>query len=327
MRIPPDYKITSEMLELIAKIDANRFFLRSYPIPHKVKKNLHRKSLLKSSLFSAKIEGNELTLENINSSSKQREKQEVANILNTISYVDKEIISGQNISIEIILQLHELTLKGLSPEAGRLRKEFSAIFNQAGIAVYTPPPPGEINKLINDLLGFINRSGEKFPLVLAFVTHLVYEKIHPFLDGNGRVGRLLVFLIMKIRNYDFGIFIPFEERLNERKDDYYYFLDIGLKQPERYLLFMLKIFFEQTEDIKKEVLNYNNDKKILLPPRQDELLQIIKDHRVVSFDFLCRRFLQVPKRTLRYDVKKLCDQKLITKIGKTKGSYYRVTDN
>lgn len=63
---------------------------------------------------------------------------------------------------------------------------------------------------------------------------------------------------------------------------------------------------------------------ILLPLRQEELYYVIRDHRMVFFDFLRRRFLKIPSRTLRYDLKKLTDKGFTVKIGKTKGSYYCV---
>lgn len=63
---------------------------------------------------------------------------------------------------------------------------------------------------------------------------------------------------------------------------------------------------------------------ILLPPRQEELYYVIRDHNMVSFDFLRRRFLKIPPRTLRYDLKKLSDKGFIVKIGKTKGSFYNI---
>lgn len=64
--------------------------------------------------------------------------------------------------------------------------------------------------------------------------------------------------------------------------------------------------------------------KPFLPPRQEEIYNIIKDHVVVSFDRIRRRFLKVPPRTLRYDLKKLVDRGLVEKAGETKGSYYRI---
>ena len=66
------------------------------------------------------------------------------------------------------------------------------------------------------------------------------------------------------------------------------------------------------------------DDSYLLPPRQQEIYHIIRDHRMVSFDFIKRRFVPVPERTLRYNLKKLADQGIIVKIGKTRGSLYAV---
>ena len=89
MKIPPEYKITSEILEPIAKIEALKIFFSSVEISPERKEKLKRISLLKSSLFSAKIEGNSLLLDEIEKTSKQKEKQEVFNILNAISYIEK----------------------------------------------------------------------------------------------------------------------------------------------------------------------------------------------------------------------------------------------
>jgi len=61
----------------------------------------------------------------------------------------------------------------------------------------------------------------------------------------------------------------------------------------------------------------------LLTPRQEEIYNIIKDHNIISFDEIKRRFLKVPPRTLSYDLKKLINKKLVIKIGKTKGTYYK----
>jgi len=119
--------------------------------------------------------------------------------------------------------------------------------------------------------------------------------------------------------------IPFEEYLDKNKAEYYYFLDIGLKNTEDYLVFMLKAILTQTENIKIQI-EEEKQKKInfLLPPRQEEILQIITDHKIVSFDFIRRRFLKVRPRTLHYDLKKLMQKKIVIKIGKTKGVYYRI---
>jgi len=325
MIIPPLYSITSEMLGLISKIDAKRQLLQSLNPKPEIITKIQRISLLKSSLYSARIEGNSLSWQNLEKSEDNKDKKEISNIFQAIQYINKELNKNTNLTTDIILSLHQKIMSQLSPDAGHFRREMSAIFNQAGVAVYLPPPPDKINKLINQLINFVNSDVEMFPIISALISHLIFEKIHPFIDGNGRVGRLLVSTILLIKGFDFNINIPFEEYIDQRKEDYYYYLDIGMKDPNAYLLFMLKTFNESAELIKQDVLNeINQNNKIYLPPRQEELLLIIKEHRTVSFDFLHRRFLQIPKRTLRNDLQKLTKQNLIIKIGKTRGSYYTV---
>ena len=184
----------------------------------------------------------------------------------------------------------------------------------------------DISKLLDELLTYTNSGSEKFPLIKAFIAHLVFEKIHPFLDGNGRVGRLLISLILKVKGWDFTFTIPFEECLDQNKSDYYYYLDIGLTDTNDYLVFMLNAYLAEIEKIKEHIEKESN-KGEFLPPRQEEISNIIKDHNAVSFDMIRRRFLKVPERTLRYDLKKLLDKDIIEKTGETKGRYYRIKNS
>jgi len=312
MKIPPDYKITPKILELISKVDANLIHLSSLNIPSKIKQNIQKKSLLNSALFSARIEG-----------FSQEKDREVFDLLKAEKYVEKNVRKNFQIDKEFVYNLHSLLMFGEEKKTKSFRKEMGAIFNQAGVAVYISPPPTQVNQLINQLIQFVNSDKEIFPLILAFISHLIFEKIHPFLDGNGRVGRLLIFSILKAKGYGNGLSVAFEKYLNENKNDYYYFLGEGLKEPESYLVFMLKAFLEESNDLIRQIELAKNGEERLLPPRQQEIYLIIKDHDFVSFDNVKRRFLKVPERTLRYDLKKLCDKKLILKIGQTRGSYYR----
>lgn len=324
MPIPPRYSLTPEVLSIIAKIDANRFLVASHKISVTQKNKIQHLSILKSSLFSARIEGNPLTIAEVENTGRQKEKKEVFNILEAIKFIEKNVKPDAKIEKELILVLHKIVMKDLGA-AGHFRQETGAIYNSAGVAVYISPLPSKIPGLLENLLRYINSDREKFPLVLAFIAHLIFEKIHPFLDGNGRVGRLLVFAILKARGYDFGLHIPFEEYLDAHKDDYYYFLGVGFKNTNDYLYFMLNAFWEETEKIKKEIEQQEEaGKDLLLPPRQEEIYHIIADHPLIPFDSIHRRFASVPARTIRYDLKKLADRGLIQKIGRTKGVFYKV---
>ena len=325
MKIPPLYTVTPQMMAAITQIESFRLHIASLNLPKPLREKIQRVSLLKSSLYSARIEGNPLELADVEIvDKKSQRKLEVFNIIKAIGFIDGHVRKG-DLKGDLLLQIHMRVLKNLSSEAGHLRRESSAIFNQSGIAVYIPPPASHISKLLDSLLLFVNSNTEKFPLIAAFVAHLVFEKIHPFLDGNGRVGRLFVAAVLKSRGWDFTFTIPFEEYLDKHKDDYYFHLNKGQDNTDEYLLFMLDTFWQQTQIIKAQIEEeIKKDQKVFLPPRQEEIYNIIGDHKAVSFDTIRRRFTKVPKRTLRYDLKKLFDRGLIEKSGETRGRYYRV---
>jgi Fic family protein len=325
MQIPPKYSISDQMLSLVSKIEAERLYFSSLNLEGQIKENIQRVSLLKSSLFSARIEGSTLEISDFDfgHEAEEEKKEEIFNIVKATKFIDRNIEKNV-ITKDIFLNLHALVLKNLSPDAGHFRTEISAIFNQAGVAVYVPPPPTQISKLVDELLIYIN-SEDKFPLIKAFIAHLIFEKIHPFLDGNGRVGRLLISAILKSKGWDFSFAVPFEEYLDEHKDEYYFHLSNGLRNTNSYLEFMLEAFYQQIAKIKDQLnTEVAREAHPFLPPRQEEILNIIKDQIIVSFDMVRRRFIRVPERTLRYDLKKLLDRKLIEKSGETKGRYYRI---
>lgn len=324
MKIPPIYKITPEIISLISQIETRRNILASLQIPVDLKEKIQRISLLQSSLFSARIEGNPLKLEEIEHTSNKKKKMEVFNIVKATNFIDKNIKISQKITKKTILDLHQIVMKDIG--VWGIRDEPGAIFDSAGLVVYLPPLPDEVNILLNNLFEYINSSKETFPLIKALISHLVFEKIHPFIDGNGRVGRLFIFAVLKTAGFDFSLTVPFEKYLDEHKSEYYSHLDNGLVNPEDYLLFMLQAIYEEAKNLIAEIGNeIGKDQDLyLLPPRQEEIFYIIKDHIFVSFDDIRRRFLKIPERTLRYDLMKLQQKNLIVKTGKTRGSFYKI---
>jgi len=329
MKIPPSYSLTPKIAELIQKLEVNKQIIDSVSIAPEIEKNIKRETLLKSSLFSAKIEGNRLDFEQIKRETlfnpQEKEKIEVANILKALNWLNRKTNKGGKITKKDILELHRITMNSLifEDKLGRFRREPGAIFNQAGVAVYLSPSFSEIPELMERLLNYVNSPKGKNIPVKAALAHLSFEKIHPFLGGNGRVGRLLFQMILMREGYQMKNLVAIEEYINEHKDDYYYFLDVSKKEATEYLEFVLEGLWQQTEKIKEIIFQKRQagpEEKLL--PRRMELLKIIKDHRLVSFDFLYRRFLLVNPRTLRYDLKKLVEAGFIIKKGKTRGVFY-----
>lgn len=322
MLIPPKYFLTPRISQLLSSIEASREVINSVTISPEIEINIRRQSYLKSSLFSARIEGNNLTLGELSTkSSKDQKKVEVFNILKALGLMLQK--RSKDITTKDLLELHLLVMNGLTTNLGRFRNEVSAIFNQAGIAVYTPPPPRQVPAHIEKLLKCINSQKEPFVPVRACLAHFVFEKIHPFLDGNGRVGRLLLQAVLHKGDYGMKGMLSIEEYLDNHRSLYYRGLENSEKDVTDYLEFMLEALAFTAENAKRQVLEKKDaDAKDYLLPRRTEILSIVQDHKLVNFDQIRRRFMAVNERTLRYDLKKLADSGLIRKLGTTKGVHY-----
>lgn len=324
MFIPPKYFLTPKISEFLALIEASREVINSLQIPPEIEINIRRQSILKSSLFSARIEGNNLTLDDLQAqSSKDKKKIEVFNILKGLNLILSE--GGKNITLKQILQLHEIVMDNLSENLGRFRQEVTAIFNTAGIAIYMPPPPSQIQSLIEKLLKFVNSDKERFVPIKACLSHFIFEKIHPFIDGNGRVGRLLLQSILNKGGYGMRGMLSLEEYLDSHRALYYRSLENREKDVADFVEFMLEAISTTAQAAKNKIMQKRGFiASDFLLPRRAEILAIIKDHKLVNFDQIRRRFFAVNERTLRYDLKKLADSEFIMKLGTTKGVYYSV---
>ncbi len=322
MLIPPKYFLTPKISQLLSSIEASREVINSVTIPPEIEMNIRRQSYLKSSLFSARIEGNNLTLDELShKSSKDQKKVEVYNILRALGVTLQK--KSKDIVTKDILELHSIVMNGLTSDLGTLRTEVSAIFNQAGIAVYLPPPPHQISSHMEKLFKFINTQKESLVPVRACLAHFTFEKIHPFLDGNGRVGRLLFQAVLHKVDYGMKGMLSIEEYLDSHRSLYYRGLENSENDVTDYLEFMLEAIASTAEGARKQVMEKKDlDAKDYLLPRRGEILGIVQDHKLVNFDQIRRRFLAVNERTLRYDLKKLTDHGFIRKRGTTKGVYY-----
>lgn len=160
-------------------------------------------------VMSSKIEGTQATLEDVmeyEASSKSTSKQDhdIAEILNYVSAMSHsvEILSKKPINLNLIRQIHSILLdsvRGKDKARGEFRKEqvhIGGYGTPLEEATYVPPPPEHVMDLMSNLEHYIH-SEEKEKLVQLAIIHGQFEIIHPFLDGNGRVGRILIPLFLE----------------------------------------------------------------------------------------------------------------------------------
>ena len=127
--------------------------------------------------------------------------QDVANYVAAMDHVLARIREGFPISLRLIREIHEKLLskgRGSKRQPGEFRRSQNWIGgSRPGNAVFVPPPPGQVPDLMSDLEKFIHADTPEIPaLIKAGLVHVQFETIHPFLDGNGRLGRLLITFLL-----------------------------------------------------------------------------------------------------------------------------------
>lgn len=318
------YTENKRIQELLGKLEGLKIASKAINISSKLSEDILRESLLQSAIYSARIEGNPLTPEEINQHEFERKpesfhKKEVFNLLSAYRYLRTKN-SPKKFSVILILKLHQLTMNGISEKPGKFRKEPSAIFNQAGIAIYLAPSHLLITDLINELILFVRESPLPV-LVIAAIAQFSFEKIHPFIDGNGRVGRLISSFILS-KNDFFYFCAPLEEYIDKNKDGYYRTLEPAKNSTEFVEYFLEALVETAKKGLEKQSLKRNESPRDTLLPRRREILETIEDHPGCSFDFIQRRFSSVNPKTLHYDMGQLLKKSFILKIGGTRGALY-----
>ena len=162
----------------------------------------------KEALLSSQIEGTQSSLSELLLFERAElpgvtldDVQDVANYVAAMDHGLARIREGFPISLRLIRGIHEKLLskgRGSKRQPGEFRRSQNWIGgSRPGNAVFVPPPPGQVPDLMSDLEKFIHADTPEIPaLIEAGLVHVQFETIHPFLDGNGRLGRLLIAFLL-----------------------------------------------------------------------------------------------------------------------------------
>ena len=253
--IPP-FKITEKMTLLIGEISEEigriSVFHEKVTNPH-----LRRENRIKTIHSSLAIEHNSLSLEQVtailNGKRILGNPNEIKEVKN--AYEAYELLTKLNpFSVSDLLNAHRLMMNGLIKENGKFRSQGVGIFDGERV-VHVAPPSELVPNHINNLISWYENSSVH-PLIKSSVFHYEFEFIHPFSDGNGRMGRMWHTLLLgKWKKIFF--WLPIEELIKKRQKEYYDSLAISDKDGEStvFVEFMLKI-------IKDSLLEMEIDKNL-----------------------------------------------------------------
>ena len=217
--IPP-FTISAEAINLIAEITAQieRYAIR---LEQEDGLRLRKANRIKTIHSSLAIEGNILTEAQVsdiingkNVVAPLRDIQEVKNAIRTY-----ELYSSLDpFKVKDLLRAHGVMMEALVDEAGRFRSKGVGVFNKQG-CVHLAPPATRVPLLIDDLFDWLKKSKDHL-LIRSCIFHFEFEFIHPFMDGNGRMGRLWQSLILG-RLHPLFEHLPVENMVHANQQEYY----------------------------------------------------------------------------------------------------------
>jgi Fic family protein len=229
--IPRSVSISSVNLMLVADAEAALGRLagvgRLLPDPHLLVNPYVRREALSST----RIEGTQATLLEVYDaeSSDQPHGPDVEEVINYVRALENgfERLESLPVSVRLIREMHAVILAGVrggERQPGELRVTQNWIGPQGATietASFVPPPPNELGPLLSDLERFVHEEPQLPPLVQAALLHYQFETIHPFLDGNGRLGRLLIILFLVVRQRLPAPLLYLSPYFETRRQEYY----------------------------------------------------------------------------------------------------------
>jgi Fic family protein len=216
----------------------------------------------KEALLSSQIEGTQCSLEDIlnpevetnSSSTPSPDIEEVSNYVKAMNQGLARLTSLP-VSARLIKEIHTMLMRGVRG-SGKTPGEFRISQNWIGrpgatltTAQFVPPPPEEVERLISDLEKFIHSPDRIPPLIKVALIHAQFETIHPFLDGNGRLGRLLITYLLVFWNVLDKPLLYISYYFKAHRTEYYArLMDIRLHGDwESWIKFFLRAVYESAD--------------------------------------------------------------------------------
>ncbi len=244
---PLEFEVSKKEIAFVKKIEKN--------IPFKISHLSEQQWAQFSELFTFNtnaIEGSELNTKEVkeilekNEWPKEKSKRDIAEAYGVNEAVRHIRETKEELSLELIKEIHKIVFKNSKSFAGQLRKsgEEVVVKSETGEIIHEGAPQSKVLTLLNELISWYKKNKKKYPaLILAAVVHNQFENIHPFGDGNGRVGRILLNNILLKNNLP-PINIDFRNRGE-------YYASLQAYQKKKDIRPTLELFVKEYRSLKK----------------------------------------------------------------------------
>lgn len=318
----PPYRITPRILQLVASISEKLGEVKSAYLHHSPTQ-LRRRNRIRTIQSSLEIEGNTLTIDQVTAVLEEKrvlapEKDiiEVRNAAAAYAFLDRY----NPYRLDSLLKAHELMMNGLVEYPGRLRG--TAVGIAKGDRITHIAPPAElVRPHLIDLLHYL-QADDDLLLIKSCVFHYEFEFVHPFTDGNGRVGRLWQTVILSRYNPVFG-YLPIEVLIKKRQQEYYDALGVSDNAGDStaFIEFMLQVIDESLEELLQS--------QRINPSASDRIEIFRESFSADTFrrsDYM-RHFRDISPATASRDLRQAVEDGQIEKSGDGSTTQYRFKDN
>ena len=314
----PPYEISPKIIKYVASISEKIGEVNAAHL-NKPKTNLRKSNRIKTIQASLEIEGNTLTVEQITAIVNKKRvlapKKDILEVTNAIAVYDK-INQLNPLSLRDFKSAHKILMSQLVKNAGKFRTTEVGILKGSKVA-HLAPPGHLVDSLMKDLFEFIKRDHE-IPLIKSCVFHYELEFIHPFIDGNGRMGRLWQTAIL-VQQYPVFEFLPIETIVKAKQEEYYNALSNSDKSGNStaFIIFMLNVIDLSLDHLlKTQRINLSEFERIQI------FKEVIGTQHFSRKDYL-RQYKNISPATASRDLKKAVERKIITKNGDKRMTIYK----
>lgn len=313
----PPYNITPLILAKVASISEKIGEVKTAYLFHPPAE-LRRSNRIKTIQSSLEIEGNTMTVEQvtalINNKRVLAPEKDILEVRNAIATYE-QIDSFKPFSLKSLLKAHRLLMNGLVNNAGNLRTKSVGIV-KGSETVHVAPPADRIEFLVEDLLNYAKKDDDLL-LIKSCVFHYEFEFIHPFMDGNGRMGRLWQTVLLR-QQYPVFDFLPIEALIKEQQKVYYSALEKSDKMGESttFVEFMLTIIEHALEEL------LSSQPVTLKGVGRIQLFRNMIGENTFSRKEYMRHFKDISSATASRDLREATDNRILTRIGDGRTTVY-----